>query len=393
MPRPQYKYIWHFDNQGAQGQEAPELIVANGNGNNSLFSTTDGIGRAVTPDIPSYTYVNVSREYAWTLNDERDEVPRIILKEMTPSASSTLTRATYWASQLEDFEFGLLKNHVLDSYDGLYITDDTGFFYDLPQLEGSQLASNNNAFGAGDSGGDIFKAAGNALSSRGSKGGIGQKIGKATQFIDDAVTVGGLAGDLIGKGRELVGGGAGYFTEQPQFYQHGQGARSYDVKFPLYNTGSFEDLIRNFQLAFMLVYQNLPNRNSKQTVRPPCMYEVTVPGISYCPWTYLTKVQVDFVGARREMTLPLPFEDADNFRNVRVTVPEAYDITLSIQELVSHTKNFMFHNVNRPINTGVASIDAGLDEELDPDNALVNAIFNPIDTVGDIFNSFNPFSD
>ena len=242
----------------------------------------------------------------------------------------TLTRATYWASQLEDFEFGLLKNHVLDSYDGLYITDDTGFFYDLPQLEGSQLASNNNAFGAGDSGGDIFKAAGNALSSRGSKGGIGQKIGKATQFIDDAVTVGGLAGDLIGKGRELVGGGAGYFTEQPQFYQHGQGARSYDVKFPLYNTGSFEDLIRNFQLAFMLVYQNLPNRNSKQTVRPPCMYEVTVPGISYCPWTYLTKVQVDFVGARREMTLPLPFEDADNFRNVRVTVPEAYDITFCL---------------------------------------------------------------
>lgn len=312
---------------------------------------------------------------------------------MTPSASSTLTRATYWASQLEDFEFGLLKNHVLDSYDGLYITDDTGFFYDLPQLEGSQLASNNNAFGAGDSGGDIFKAAGNALSSRGSKGGIGKKIGKATQFVDDAVTVGGLAGDLIGKARELVGGGAGYFTEQPQFYQHGQGARSYDVKFPLYNTGSFEDLIRNFQLAFMLVYQNLPNRNSKQTVRPPCMYEVTVPGISYCPWTYLTKVQVDFVGARREMTLPLPFEDADNFRNVRVTVPEAYDITLSIQELVSHTKNFMFHNVNRPINTGVASIDAGLDEELDPDNALVNAIFNPIDTIGDVFNSFNPFSD
>jgi len=393
MPKPQYKYIWHFDNQGSQGQEAPELIGANGNGNNGLFSTTDGIGRAVTPDIPSYTYVNISREYSWTLNDERDEVPRVILKEMTPSASSTLTRAKYWASQISDFDLGLLNNHVLASYEGLYITDDTGFFYDIPQLNGTQLETNQNSFGAGDSGGGLFESAGNVASELlgGSKSKAGKAIGALTQGVGAAVELGGLAGDVIGKTRELVGGGAGYFTEQPKFYQHGQGARSYDVRFPLYNTTTFEDLLRNFQVAFMLVYQNLPNRNSKQTVRPPMMYEVTCPGVSYCPWAYMSKVKVEFIGARREMSLPLPFEDADNYRNVRVVVPEAYDITLTIQELVSHTRNFMFHNVNRPINTGIASIDSGLDEELDPDNALVNAVFNPIDTVGDVISYFNPF--
>lgn len=395
MPRPQYKYIWHFDNQGAQGQEAPELIGANGNGNNSLFSSTDGIGRAITPDLPSYTYINISREYAWTLNDERDEVPRVILKEMTPSASSTLTRARYWAAQSTDFDFGLLQNDVLDSYDNLYITDDTGFFYDIPQLTGSQLNTNNNTFGAGDAGGSLFESAGNIASqlAGGDKSKVGKGIQSAVQGVGAAVELGGLAGDVIGKARELVGGGAGYYTEQPLFYQHGQGARSYDITFPLYNTGSFEDLLRNFQVAFMLVYQNLPNRNSKQTVRPPCMYEVTVPGVSYCPWTYLQKVQVDFVGSRREMSIPLPFEDSDNYRNIRVTIPEAYNITLTIQELVAHTRNFMFHNVNRPINTGVVNIDSALDEELDPDNAIVNAIFNPIDTVGDVISYFNPFSD
>ena len=335
----------------------------------------------------------MSREYAWTLNDERDEVPRVILKEMTPSASSTLTRATYWMSQFEDFDMGLLNNGVLDSYEDLYITDDTGFIYDIPQLNGSQLASNNNAFGAGDAGGDMFKAVGDMVSTAagGSKSKLGKGIGAVTDGIGAAVDIGNIAGGVAGKARELVGGGVGYFTEQPQFYQHGQGARSYDLTFPLYNTGSYEDLLRNFQVAFMLVYQNLPNRNSKQTVRPPCMYEITAPGISYCPWAYMTKVSVEFVGARREMTLPLPFEEADSYRNVRVTVPEAYDITLSVQELVTHTRNFMFHNVNRPINTGIASIDSGLDEELDPDNAVVQAIFNPIDTVGDVVSFFNPF--
>lgn len=121
------------------------------------------------------------------------------------------------------------------------------------------------------------------------------------------------------------------------------------------------------------------------------MYEITVPGVSYTPFAYMSKVNVDFIGARREMTIALPFDDPDNYRNIRVTVPEAYDITLSVQELVSHTKNFMFHNVSRKISTGIASIDAGLDDEVDSDNAIVQAIFNPIDTAGDFISWLNPF--
>jgi hypothetical protein len=319
------------------------------------------------------------------LNDEREEVPRIILKEMTPSSSSLLTRSTYYLSQFEDIDFGLINNEPLDSYTGLYVTDDTGFIYDIPQLGGSYMMTGSNSFGTGGDGG-LGKTLKGVASIAGdfAPGKIGKGINAAAKGGEAAIGLAGLAGDLVGGVREAFGGGAGYYTEQPQFYQHGQGARNYDIKFPLFNTNDYENMIRNFQVAFMLVYQNLPNRNSKQTIRPPCLYEITVPGVSYTPYAYMSKVNVEFLGARREMTIALPFDDPDNFRNIRVTIPEAYEITLSVQELVSHTKNFMFHNVSRKISTGVASIDEGLSEEVDSDNVLVEG-------VSDFISWLNPF--
>jgi hypothetical protein len=385
MPIPEKRFIWSFDSQGQSGQEAPQLMGTFGTGSSLLQFGVEGIGRAIEPDIANYTYVNISKEFDWTLNDEREEVPRIILKEMVPSSSSLLTRSTYYLSQLEDIDFGLINNEPLDSYTGLYVTDDTGFIYDIPQLGGSYMMTGSNSFGSGGDGG-LGKTLKGVASVAGdfAPGKIGKGINAAAKGGEAAIGLAGLAGDLVGGVREAFGGGAGYYTEQPQFYQHGNGARNYEIKFPLFNTTDYESMIRNFQVAFMLVYQNLPNRNSKQTIRPPCLYEITVPGVSYTPYAYMSKVNVDFLGARREMTIALPFDDPDNFRNIRVTIPEAYEITLSVQELVSHTKNFMFHNVSRKINTGVASIDEGLSEEIDSDNVLVEGF-------SDFVSWLNPF--
>ena len=385
MPIPEKRFIWSFDSQGQNGQEAPQLMGTFGTGSSLLQFGVEGIGRAIEPDIANYTYVNISKEFDWTLNDEREEVPRIILKEMTPSSSSLLTRSTYYLSQFEDIDFGLINNEPLDSYTGLYVTDDTGFIYDIPQLGGSYMMTGSNSFGTGGDGG-LGKTLKGVASIAGdfAPGKIGKGINAAAKGGEAAIGLAGLAGDLVGGVREAFGGGAGYYTEQPQFYQHGQGARNYDIKFPLFNTNDYENMIRNFQVAFMLVYQNLPNRNSKQTIRPPCLYEITVPGVSYTPYAYMSKVNVEFLGARREMTIALPFDDPDNFRNIRVTIPEAYEITLSVQELVSHTKNFMFHNVSRKISTGVASIDEGLSEEVDSDNVIVEG-------VSDFISWLNPF--
>lgn len=361
MPSPQYRYIWSFDEAGKDGQEAPKLIGANGVGDNGLFSNTDGIGGAISPDIEKYTYVNVSREFAWTLNEERDEVPRIILKELIQSSSALLTRGMYYLGQVSDISSMFLRDDPLDSYAGLYNTDDTGFYYDIPQLNETYLATGNHDFGSGGSTAGFSGAAEMAgLAAGGSKTKLGKVIGGAGKAVGSALTIGSTIGDVAGSAREFFGGGAGYYTEQPKFFQHGQGARSYPITFPLYNTGGYRDMVRNFQLAFMLVYQNLPNRSSKQLVKPPCIYEITVPGVSYTPYAYMSSVKVDFVGQRREMTIDIPFDTADNLKPIRVTIPEAYNITMNVQELVAHTKNFMYHNVNRPVNTGIATIDQDL---------------------------------
>lgn len=360
MPKPTYRYIWSFEEAGASGQEAPKLIGANGTGNNSLLSNTDGIGGAITPDLPKYTYINVSREYAWTLNDHRDEVPRIVLKELIQNSSALLTRGMYALGQMSDILSMFLRDDPLDSYAGLYNTDDTGFYYDIPQLNDTYLATGNNSFSTGGGSTAGLAAAGDLISKGGSKSKIGKGVGAIAGGIKGAVDVASVVADAAGSAREFFGGGAGYYTEQPQFYQHGQGARNYPIKFPLYNTGDYDDMVRNFQLVFMLVYQNLPNRSSKQLIMPPCIYEITVPGISYTPYAYMSSVNVEFVGQRREMTIGLPFDEPDNIKPVRVTIPEAYNVTMQVQELVAHTKNFMYHNVNRPVNTGISSIDQDL---------------------------------
>lgn len=353
MAKPPYNYIWHFDSRPlVGGQAAPKLIGTNGTG--AIFS--DGIGKDIEPDMSSYTYVNVSRHFSWTLNNERDEVPRVILKEMVQDQTALLTRAKYFLGQSTEIgtALGVAFNDVMDAYTGLYEVDDTGFYYDIPSLQGDYLKTGPNSFQAGADASGMVKSAGNNIAQMfgGAKSKKGRAVAGITSLLADAP-------DAIGQFREaFTAAGGGYYTEQPKFYQHGQNARSYQVQFPLYNTGDYDDMVRNFQLAFMLVYQNLPNRDSKQIIMPPCIYEVTFPGVTYCPYAYMSSVDVQFLGSRREIPLAIPFDDIDEFKNIQVTVPEAYMITLNIQELVGNTKNFMYFNVDRLVTTGVENVDA-----------------------------------
>lgn len=363
MSKEQSDYLWYFGGKPKMSQEAPELKGRNGQGDNGLLDIGSKIGNEIKPDLEKYTYIDVSRNFSWTLNDERDEVPRVILKELVQNQAALINRGMYYLGQSTDIlQILTLFTGPLSSYKGLYSTNDTGFFYDLPNLGGNYFTTGSNSFGA-DQSGSYFRGLVDKA------GNMAEAIGGGANPISGAIKGVGVAGDavaglgeFVGRAREIISGGGGYYTESPKFYQHGGNARSYDISFPLFNTTTWEDVITNFQLVFMLVYQNIPNRGSKQIVMPPCIYEVTVPGISYTPYAYMSSVDVKFVGAVREMTLPLPFESIDKFENVRVSVPEAYDVRLNLQELVGNTRNFMYHNVKRKINTGIETIDQGLGE-------------------------------
>lgn len=359
MGKPTYSYIWSFGQQDQSSNESPKLIGAN-NGARYGQALASNIGQDISPDIASYTYINVSREFSWTMNNERDEVPRVILKEFQQNNSALVQRSSYFLSQTVMTAPG----EVLGAYKGLYATDDTGFYYDLPNIQGDYMSTGPNKFGEEQKKfEDLAQQAGNVIGTM--LGGTDTMLGGAASTIGglpaNTIKLGNLLMDSVGKSKEIgQNDGAGYYTEQPQFYQHGGNSRNYEITFPLFNTGDYDDMIRNFQLAFMLVYQNLPNRQSKQLIMPPCIYEVTVPGVSYTPYAYMQSVDVRFVGSRREMTIPVPFGSDSNFQAIRVTIPEAYDIRLNVQELVGHTKNFMYYNMKRKVATGIENIDSNL---------------------------------
>jgi len=152
----------------------------------------------------------------------------------------------------------------------------------------------------------------------------------------------------------------GRMIEQPKGFTFDGRERSYTVKFPLFNTKSFTEIIRNWQFIYLLTYQNTPNRITRDLIDPPCIYEAKIPGVWYSKYASITNMQVDFVGGRREMDMPVPYltsaEDGSadgksesnwllQKRKITTVIPDAYMLTITITELFSETQNFMYHMV------------------------------------------------
>lgn len=152
----------------------------------------------------------------------------------------------------------------------------------------------------------------------------------------------------------------GRMIEQPKGFTFDGRERSYTVKFPLFNTKDFTEIIRNWQFIYLLTYQNTPNRITRDLIDPPCIYEAKIPGVWYSKYASITNMQVDFVGGRREMDMPVPYltsaEDGSidgksesnwllQKRKITTVIPDAYMVTITITELFSETQNFMYHMV------------------------------------------------
>ena len=216
---------------------------------------------------------------------------------------------------------------ILAPYENLYYTKDTGFVYSLPYMEES-YKSVENMFGPGGEGSNS------------------QLLGMA----------GGLAKGIKDIARGFNIADPGTYVEQPQLYNFGgRNKKSYTVNFPLINTNSFNDVIRNWQLIFLLIYQNTPNRLTRDLIDPPCIYEANLDGTWYSKYAYVSKVSVDFVGATRKMSLPIPSEvtaDGDGTQSkrpfpVETIIPDIYKVSVTVQEIFSETQNMLYHSINQ----------------------------------------------
>lgn len=221
----------------------------------------------------------------------------------------------------------------LEPYKLMYMTAPTKFKYTMPYMENS-FRSIQNSMGEGGSDGK-----------QGLLGIVDSLAGAATEIMGDI------------SGRTLVN--PGVQIEKPKSFSFTGREKSYTVRFPLFNTKSYEEIIKNWEFLYLLIYQNTPNRITKDLIDPPCIYEAKIPGVWYSKYACITNLTIEYVGARREMPIEVLFIDSSNSNNtsdgtgstnwqveprtINTVIPDAYQVSLTVQELFSETQNFLYH--------------------------------------------------
>lgn len=136
----------------------------------------------------------------------------------------------------------------------------------------------------------------------------------------------------------------GQYIESPKLFSLSDAnAQRIDIKFPLLNTLSFESAVRNYQLLWLLVFQNTPQRVTKSVVEMPRMYDVHIPGVTFMKFAYIESMKVDFIGVRRRVTIPMP-QCPGNEPQAEVIMPDAYQVTISLKSAIMNANNMMLEN-------------------------------------------------
>lgn len=248
------------------------------------------------------------------------------LDESTTKAMSTATKIALTKAE-SDYA------NPLNPYSLLYTTTPTKFKYTFPYMEDTYV---QKAGGFGDAG-------------------AGGLMTDVSSIIAEGLS------DISMKKITAPG----RMIEQPKGFTFTGREKSYTVKFPLFNTRSFIEIIKNWQFIYLLTYQNTPNRITRDLIDPPCIYEARIPGVWYSKYSSITNMQVDFMGARREMDMPVPFiskasdmpvegTSESNWmlekRKISTVIPDAYMVTITITELFSETQNFLYHMIKESMN-------------------------------------------
>lgn len=249
----------------------------------------------------------------------------------------------------------------LQPYDGLYATKPTGFQYVLPYFN------------------EVWKE--NLEEWDALNGQTYNKFDSALKDMGEFYNEGGLGG-FTGAGALRSFFPAAYI-ESPKNFRFADGsAERVSVRFTLYNTTTFADVVRNWQFCFLMMYQNRPNRASRVLVDVPSIYEIAVPGIFYYPFAFISAIRIGQLGGTRQMAIPIMTTNSGDFvphtvqtpngpkqvqtrplggttENVSIAdlntiIPDAYDVEIQFTPLVTETKNLLYHTLTT--NSGIYDV-------------------------------------
>lgn len=207
----------------------------------------------------------------------------------------------------------LLEQHNLKSLEGIYFTKPTGFNYRLPMY--GAPSTNTGDWGGGTSG--ILQGAIKAGQA------IVNNISSAVNFAQP-----------------------GTYIEEPKYFQDVKG-RTEQVTFPLSNTirrGTISPVQQNYELLWLLAFQNKPYKTSFGRTPPPKIYTVNVPGQFSMPYAYISNMTVNFNGTVRKTSVTVPSGKGEGnigSKVIKTPVPEAYEVTLEFTSLIGDYGNAM----------------------------------------------------
>lgn len=235
---------------------------------------------------------DVVNKYRWTVSKSEtalDQTPRIEIQEFQQNVSSIQQSIKYWANQGKVFGESGFKQ-TADPYAGLYSVEKgkPGNTYTFPFFSTYHHAI-SNAWGE-------------------NKGVMGS-IGKG---VIDAVTMGARA----------VFPSAG--IESAKSWE-GSTPAAYSFTFHLFNTVEpLTDIPKNKKLIEALINNNLLDKIDAISIRPPAICKITIPGVRGTTVGVMSTIEVSNVGQ-------INYMEKEN-------VPDAYEITISIQELLTESR-------------------------------------------------------
>ena len=270
-------------------------------------------------------------------------------------------QASQDAKKQEGISSGKYDRNLLP-YAGLYAIEPTGWVYRMPFLTSSNMMSPTNNWG--NTATDIKDALGEAFgkmmesskSSSSNSGGSGGGTGGGSGGSSGGGSAGGGKKGVLGAVGELVGkyGGnamdvamgmtAGAKVKEIPMSFSGTNNDSVQVSFYLYNTLNFADIRKNWELCYLLTYQNLPNRKGINLLDPPCLYKVLIPGYKQLPLSYVSAISIENKGAVRLIDI-VNGKDLTEFNDTVVVnsdikmIPEAYKVSITFNSVLMNSRN------------------------------------------------------
>lgn len=106
---------------------------------------------------------------------------------------------------------------------------------------------------------------------------------------------------------------------------------------------------KNWELIFLLCFQNLPSKTSPYLVSPPVIYKATVRGVFSYLYSYISKLKVENIGNRQFKDVTL--NTTEGTVTLTTLIPEAYRVSIEIQSFLPETKNLFYDSLNEKVVT------------------------------------------